>query len=169
MQAYDWTKFTKSIVVAADLPKIYSCFSTREGMESWFLRSCVYKRKGAELGEQEDAMLGDQYAFMWHGWPDTTLETGEILQADGHKNFAFTFTGNEATTMEVHLFLETYEKNTRVTLTQINIPDDENSRAKWHLGCLEGWTFYLSNLKSVVEGGLDLRNKNLNIKGVINA
>ena len=37
------------------------------------------------------------------------------------------------------------------------------------MGCLEGWTFYLTNLKSVIEGGLDLRNKNLDIKGVINA
>ncbi|HRD07018.1 MAG: SRPBCC domain-containing protein [Saprospiraceae bacterium] len=169
MQHYDWTRFTKSIVVAADPQKIYSCFSTRGGMESWFLRNCVYNRMGVELGLQEEAMMGDHYAFMWHGWPDTTLERGEILKADGNKNFAFTFTGNEATSMEVHLLLEMYGRNTRVSLTQINIPDDENSRAKWHMGCLEGWTFYLTNLKSVIEGGLDLRNKNLDIKGVINA
>ena len=62
-------------------------------MESWFLRNCVYNRMGVELGLQEEAMMGDHYAFMWHGWSDTTLERGEILKADGNKNFAFTFTG----------------------------------------------------------------------------
>lgn len=30
-------------------------------------------------------------------------------------------------------------------------------------------TFYLANLKSVLEGGLDLRNKNVNIPNVISA
>jgi hypothetical protein len=30
--------------------------------------------------------------------------------------------------------------------------------------CQLGWTFYLANLKSVIEGGVDLRNKNVDLK-----
>ena len=54
-------------------------------------------------------------------------------------------------------------------LTQEKIPLDEESKVNYHLGCMEGWTFYLANLKSILEGGIDLRNKNVNLTKVINA
>lgn len=56
-----------------------------------------------------------------------------------------------------------------VELTQENIPVDDDSRANYFVGCGEGWTFYLANLKSILEGGLDLRNKNVDIRKVINS
>jgi hypothetical protein len=34
---------------------------------------------------------------------------------------------------------------------------------------MTGWTFYLANLKSVLEGGLDLRNKNARLQRLVNA
>lgn len=52
-------------------------------------------------------------------------------------------------------------------LVQDNIPDTEEARHSWHLGCKTGWTFYLTNLKCLLEGGPDLRNKNINLKRVI--
>lgn len=52
-------------------------------------------------------------------------------------------------------------------LVQAKIPTDEISKVRLHLGCQNGWTFYLTNLKSIMEGGLDLRNKNVNIKRVV--
>ena len=58
---------------------------------------------------------------------------------------------------------------TVVELVQENIPIDDLSRVNYHLGCLTGWTFYLANLKSVLEGGIDLRNKNQNLLKVINS
>ena len=58
---------------------------------------------------------------------------------------------------------------TIVELTQDNIPPDDNPATNLHIGCGEGWTFYLANLKSYLEGGIDLRNKNEKIQGVINS
>ena len=54
-----------------------------------------------------------------------------------------------------------------VELTQSRIPDDENHGI--YVDCSYGWAFYLGNLKSVLEGGIDLRNKNVDIKNVINS
>jgi len=54
-------------------------------------------------------------------------------------------------------------------LTQENIPEDNNPASNLLVGCVEGWTFYLANLKSYLQGGIDLRNKNVNIQGVINS
>jgi hypothetical protein len=47
--------------------------------------------------------------------------------------------------------------------------EDETEQQYFYMECDKGWTFYLTNLKSVLEGGLDMRNKNLNIQQVINA
>ena len=50
-----------------------------------------------------------------------------------------------------------------------NIPTDDKSKKDIRLGCYEGWSFYMVNLKSIYEGGLDLRNMNDQLKGVINS
>ena len=56
-----------------------------------------------------------------------------------------------------------------VTLTQEEVIFEEDPNENLYVQCGEGWTFYLANLKSVYEGGLDLRNKDIEIKGVLNA
>ncbi len=68
--------------------------------------------------------------------------------------------------MDIHL--EAYENGTIVTLYQKNIPADDDSKIGVRLGCDTGWSFYLVNLKSVYEGGLDLRNKDQKLKSMIN-
>jgi hypothetical protein len=69
-------------------------------------------------------------------------------------------------TVTVRIFTE---KNVQiVVLTQEIIPVDEDSMKNFFVGCGEGWTFYLTNLKSIIEGGIDLRNKDTEIKKVIN-
>jgi len=55
-----------------------------------------------------------------------------------------------------------------VELTQSQIPLDDHSRMSYYVGCTRGWTFYLANLKSILEGGIDLRNKNNKLLHVIN-
>ena len=59
--------------------------------------------------------------------------------------------------------------NNIVELVQDSIPTDEQGMHYWHLGCKTGWTFYLANLKSMLEGGLDLRNRDESLKNVINS
>lgn len=169
MSIYDWTRFSKSIVIQADKADVYARFCTQQGMESWFLRKCAFTRNGKSIAKDEYVRTGDDYLFLWHGWSDDTFEKGHWLRSNGTDQLGFTFSGHGATQMEVYVVLESLVEGTLVTLTQINIPDDEISRHQWHLGCMEGWIFYLTNLKSVLEGGLDLRNKNSSIKNVFNA
>ena len=57
---------------------------------------------------------------------------------------------------------------TLVELTQKDIPVDELSKQEIRLGCHSGWSFYLVNLKSVYEGGLDLRNKDAHYRPMVN-
>ena len=75
----------------------------------------------------------------------------------------FTFAGE----CLVDIKLSQQNEDVVVELTQKNIPTDDESKRGVRLGCDSGWTFYLVNLKSVYEGGLDLRNKNTDLKGMI--
>jgi hypothetical protein len=51
-----------------------------------------------------------------------------------------------------------------------DMPMEEiHEQRHFFIECGNGWGFYMANLKSVLEGGLDLRNKNINLKQVISA
>lgn len=79
MDKFDWSRFALRINVRATTESLYKAWSTRLGIESWFLR-----------------------------------------------------------------------------LADFRGPDGQPK----HIGYKTGWTFYLANLKSILEGGIDLRNRN---------
>jgi uncharacterized protein YndB with AHSA1/START domain len=168
--AYDWSSFTKSITIKSNAEKLYTAFATKDGMESWFLRSCEFKHPGGTLltGE-EPVKQDDEYTWMWDGYPDEVNEHGKILKANGRDLFEFTFNANASNNMIVEVNIKEEHEECMVSLRQYNIPTDEAGKTNFHLGCAEGWIFYLANLKSILEGGIDLRNKNPDIQKVINS
>ncbi len=163
---YDWSRFVVRINVNAPADKLYHAWATREGMEYWFLRLSEYKKAdGALRGDNDFVEKGDTYKWLWHGWPDETVEHGIVLDCNGKDFFKFSFgkAGNCAVTIKKE------EEETIVELVQDNIPIDEQGMHYWHLGCKTGWTFYLANMKSLYEGGIDLRNKNEKLQQVLNS
>ena len=166
MSSYDWTRFVTRVPVNASLEKLYWCWATREGMEYWFLRMSEYKKSNVEFRENNEfVQKGDDYRWRWHGWSDEVTEAGKILDCNGKDLFKFSF-GNAG---NCTVRFKEEDGIVIVELAQDDIPDDEQGRHYWHLGCKTGWTFYLANLKSLLEGGLDLRNKNEHLKNVINS
>ena len=166
MSTYNWTTFTVRVPVKAPVEKLYWCWATKEGIEYWFLRLSEYKKADGNLRDRADyVQQGDSYRWRWHGWPDEVTEEGSVLECNGKDLFKFSFgkAGNCAVTIKKE------DGETIVELVQDQIPDDEQGRHYWHLGCKTGWTFYLANLKSLLEGGIDLRNRNENLKNVINS
>ncbi len=166
MGNYDWGSFVVRIDVNANAGKLYWCWTTREGMEDWFLRLSEFKSADGKLrGNNDLVQKGDTYRWRWHGWPDDMTEEGEILDANGKDFLKFSFgkAGNCSVTIKEE------EGVNIVELVQDNIPTDEESMKNYHLGCKTGWTFYFANLKSLMEGGIDLRNKNEKIQRVINS
>jgi hypothetical protein len=166
MAKYDWSRFTVRINVEAPAEKLYQAWATRAGMEYWFLRLSEYRKPDGSLRkDDEPASKGDSYKWLWHGWPDEVVEHGEILESNGKDLFKFSF--GKAGNCTVKIYRE--QNETIVEVMQDNIPVDEEAMHNWHLGCKTGWTFYLANLKSLYEGGTDLRNKNVNLQQVLNA
>lgn len=165
-QPHDWSRFTVRINVKAPIDVLYKAWATRKGIEHWFLRLSEYKKKDGTLrGNEEFTAPGDSYKWLWHGYPDTVVEEGTVIDCNGKDYFKFRF--GKAGDCTVIIKEEEGEKI--VELVQENIPTDEYGKQYWHIGCKMGWTYYFANLKSMLEGGIDLRNKNEKLQNVISA
>lgn len=161
MTENNWTKFTVTADFNTDLINIYKAWTTSEGMQSWFLRKAdFYSIAGRLRQPYEEISKEDTYEWYWHGFDDSVTEKGEILEVNSIDFVKFTFSGGSV----VSVSMETKNGLTIVELTQENIPEEPDSAKNLFVQCQIGWTFYLANLKSIVEGGIDLRNKRLEVK-----
>jgi uncharacterized protein YndB with AHSA1/START domain len=161
--ARDWTSFTRRITVNYPTRSIYEAWAIPSQIESWFLRRAEYVAfDGKAKNRDREVEAGDSYLWRWHGYLDDVSESGMIVEANGLDRFAFTFTSDCLVTVAIR-----DEGETVVELTQSRIPDDHDHGI--YVDCSYGWAFYLANLKSIIEGGIDLRNKNADIKNVVNS
>ena len=166
MTEYNWSLFIVRIPINAPIQSLYDAWTTRKGMEHWFLRRSEFKRPDGTLREDnEHVQRGDTYSWNWHGWPDDIEEHGKIMLCNGKDYFQFKFGDAGICTVTI----KEEHGYTIVELVQSEIPTDEEGMHYYHLGCKVGWTFHLTNMKSIFEGGKDLRNKDVELKNVVNA
>ena len=64
---------------------------------------------------------------------------------------------------------QTGRNETICELEQTTPMEDETEQRHFFIECGKGWTFYMTNLKSILQGGIDLRNKIERVGNVINA
>jgi len=162
MQNSDWSTFTKRLSYKLDCDTILDQWLTQDAIENWFLSKAEFTTPdGFKRDRHSKIEKGDTYLWMWHG-SDTTAD-GEILETN-HKDFLkFTFLGCVVT-----VTTKKERGESVLELIQHEIPLDDTSRMNLYVECTRGWTFYLTNLKSIMEGGIDLRNRNKELTQVIN-
>lgn len=163
MENFDWTRFTRKIAIKATVGELYDAWAKASEIERWFLSDAQYNDAGGNpIAKNIPVEKGFAYAWQWFLYDMT--ENGNMTEANGKDFIQFTFAGN----CLVEITLTPKDDYVIVELTQKNIPTDENSKRDIRLGCHTGWSFYLVNLKSVYEGGLDLRNKNPDLPPMVN-
>ena len=154
----NWTSFKVTGDYNTDIRSLYEAWATPAGLEKWFLREADFYTIPRRLREPEEFILKeDTYEWFWHGFGDDTSEKGQILEANGTDLIKFTFSAGSIVTVSL------YSRNgvSIVELVQENIPVENDPAKSLFVQCQVGWTFYLANLKSILEGGIDLRNKSL--------
>lgn len=163
MKNFNWTQFTKRIAIKSDLASIYNAWTQSEEITKWFLSEAKFYDENKNLISAKNP-IQKGCTYEWHWYAQDFQEKGKILEADGKDQVAFSFAGN--CTVKVSLVQK--KEYVIVELTQKDIPQDDESKEGIRLGCAFGWSFYLVNLKSVLEGGIDLRNKDMEIHNVVN-
>ncbi|MBN3581970.1 SRPBCC domain-containing protein [Algoriphagus aestuarii] len=163
MENFNWTSYTKRIAVKASLPEIYDAWTRADELERWFLKKVYFYNNDKSLFKQQANVTKD-IAYEWYWFLYDEPMKGKITSVNGKDFIQFTFEGE----CLVDVNLEVLDEYVIVTLRHNNIPLDDNSKQYVRLGCSNGWTFYLTNLKSIYEGGLDLRNKDEKLPTMIN-
>ncbi|MFI5172113.1 MAG: SRPBCC domain-containing protein [Chitinophagales bacterium] len=163
MKNFDWTQFTQKIAVKANKTTLYNAWTKSGDLEKWFLSKAIYYDSEMKaMGSGSNAIPGFFYEWRWYLYDG--IETGTVIEANGTDQLQFTFAGK----CIVEVTLEEVQDHVVVQLTQSEIPTDDDSKLNIRLGCASGWAFYLVNLKSVYEGGIDLRNKVPELKSMLN-
>lgn len=148
------------------MPDVYGAWTSRAALERWLLRVAEFTDFRNNIRAADSIIRqGDAYRWLWYGYDDSVVERGTVVELNDTDYLRFTFAG----TCLVSVTTKRHEGTTILEVRQENIPTDEESRVRYHLGCLTGWNFYMANLKSILEGGIDLRNKNPKLQHVLNA
>lgn len=163
---YSAGRFCKRVTIKSSPQEVYDAWTSQASLEKWFLRKAEFTRPDGRLRDADSPVeKGDHYYWLWHGYDDNAYERREVLEANGKDLFRFGFSGD----CTVSVSAKTEAGETICELCQEGIPPVDDPGSSLYVLCGEGWTFYLANLKSFLEGGIDLRNKNVNIPNVINA
>ena len=164
--SYNWKQFTKRISIKASAKAIYAAWTTQQGLESWFLRLAQFTKNDGGIRPKNSAIeAGDKYKWLWFGYDDSSVEEKEILTANGWDKIQFSFSGGCIVTVSI----KQESGETVCELVQDMPMEDAGEQQSFFIECGNSWGFYMTNLKSVLEGGLDLRNKNANLRKVVNA
>ena len=151
----NWNSVKKRIFVNKPIEDVYRCWATKSILETWFLEKSDFKSNNKQRKLNELVHKGDKFEWKWNNWDFT--EKGEILEANGKDSISFTFGSGG----KVHIILKTIDAGTEITLIQDDIPTDEKNKMDIFVGCITGWTFWLTNLKAYLEYGITLHSKGL--------
>lgn len=163
MENFNWTTFTIRIAINTTISKLYAAWTQASEIEKWFLSNANnFDPDGNIIAKNTPVQKGFRYEWNWYLYD--VMEMGTFTEANGRDALQFTFAGS----CLVAIKLTDHKEYVLVELTQKDIPTDDHSKKEIRLGCHSGWSFYLVNLKSVYEGGLDLRNRNPNLKPMLN-
>lgn len=138
---FDWSQFVLRIYIKASPEKVFKAWTHDKTVSKWFTEKTIIEpRKGGRI--YFEWLAGDK------------LDT-KVKQITKNKKFVFPFGKNN---LEVTVAFKKAGKGTICELRQYNIKTDEASKWSVHRGCIQGWTFFMANLKSYLEHGIDLRD-----------
>ena len=162
MSNYDWTKFEKQVFIQASPMEVCEAWAIPDEIVTWFVGQADYTLPNGELRAGADCVQpGDTYYWRWLQGSDIR---GRILALEPGRLFQFTFGQQPDPDDDIVVtvrFEETSDGDTLVTVTQENIADTPEAHVTWHMSCNLGWSFFITNLKAVMEHGVDLREKDV--------
>lgn len=151
MKSYDWSQFHVRMYYLAPLTQVFRYFSTTKGLESFFIHKARHTTAdGAPRSPDEQVQTDDRYDWTYlHDF----AHKGEFMLVEPDRLIRFTFG-----TMTVDVHFRDVGEATEVDLHQKNCSTVDPERAWQHVNCRSCWIFFMTNLRSVLAGGPDLRD-----------
>jgi len=150
-QEYDWSQFHVRMYYLAPLEQVFRRFSTARGLESFFIHRAAHTSPdGTPRKPDEPVQSGDRYEWTYvhdysHG--------GTFERVDPLRLVRFTFGA-----MKVAVSFKDLGDATEVDLHQTHCATSDPERAWQHVNCRSCWIYFMTNLRSILAGGPDLRD-----------
>ena len=161
---FTWGKFSRSIIISKKPEDVFLYIATAKGLTKWLLEAASFFTLANEtqLLNLSFANELDTYHWVWKG-KNYELQ-GQVLDCDVQRK-RISFTLGEACTVEITL--TEHEGSTLLKLTQQAVPGKTYDQMR-QVNSYAYWTFFLTNLKSVVEHEIDLREDTFTVEGLLN-
>ncbi|MCA9945742.1 MAG: SRPBCC domain-containing protein [Anaerolineales bacterium] len=155
--SYDWTRFEKQVFIAAPSTEVFQAWAVPNELTRWFIAEANYSTNGRVKSGSAQIESNDQYHWRWH----QDLEaSGNVREVVAGKQIVFTFGKQSPESLVDVLVTVTVSDEgdgcTKLSLVQENMADTPYGR-HYHLSCNLGWSFFMTNLKGLLEHGIDLR------------
>ena len=148
----DWGQFDVHVFIAAKPVDVIDRWLTIDGMESFFVKMMrITTPDGVERAVDESARPNDHFIWRWH---NGRTVSGLFLQPSRDNEARFTFGESEVSVRTAR-----FKDGTLLRLRQENIPDTETDRMHVHVNCRASWVYFLTVLKTLMETGVDCRDK----------
>jgi uncharacterized protein YndB with AHSA1/START domain len=148
----DWTRFHLFITIDSTPDRIFQCWATSQGMEDFFVEMMAIRNgDGRMLDPDEPVSEGCRYVWRWDSG---ALIAGEFLEVLPGRELIFSFGESK-----VRIRLHPGEAGTVLELCQYDMEDTEQNRMHLHTNCRAAWVYFLTVLKTLLEHGVDGRDK----------
>lgn len=159
----DWTGFIKRIHVNRSREDLWCALATAAGICSWFTHVTEFHdESGYPLPGDRFAEVG--FTVHWE-WTEGTGEDVRVLGVSPGESVRFSWYDGEGW---VEFRAREHAGRSFVEIEQRMESSDLAFLQDVYVGCSEGWVFFLANLKSVLEGGHDLREFRPDVTGLVN-
>ncbi len=147
-----WTSFRLYVAIDAEPDRIFQSWATSAGMEGFFVEMMAIRdQDGKLLKPDETADAGCQYVWRWDSG---ALIKGEFLDVVPGREIGFTF-GE----YKVRIRVFPGKTGTILELYQYDMEDTEHNRMHLHTNCRAAWVYFLTVLKTLLEHGVDGRDR----------
>jgi uncharacterized protein YndB with AHSA1/START domain len=154
--------FIRGVLIPLSIEEAYKLAATPEGMSKWFITGADFiAPDGNQRKRTELAQTGDKYEWNW-GYKDFKV-SGEVLEAEMNEFMKVSFGPSYTVTFSV----EKFKDKTLFKIVQECVKGTEKDEMNY-INCYGCWTFFLNNMKSVIEGGVDLRESETELDELVN-
>ncbi len=150
---HGWTRFDVCLYIEASPREVLARWHNARGIESFFVGEARFTdESGREKSPEAKIDAGDTYD--WRGIHGFRMQ-GRIAEATARR-VAFTF----GSRYFVEVTVTPHGAGTLLRLHQSGMADDPDDRVAGSLNCRSCWIYFLTTLKSQLEFGIDLRDRN---------
>ena len=161
-KSFNMDCFSHSIYLDCGIEKAYEFIGRTDGFNKWFIGSAEYiSGEGIQRKTGEFIRVNDSYKWKWLAKDFST--SGKILESKENSLLKFSFGG----LFLVIITINEDKGRTLLTLKQKYVNGVAHNDFA-HINCCVCWAFFLTNLKSVIEHGTDLRETETDNEELVN-